>query len=357
VTTLIVSDAYCHSKYAQKSQNWFLQNSRILRLDFFGKIKIFDAGVHNMTYFFQRADGTRNKPERRVHEPEFGEIKALETEEQEQLTYRLFFPEESVMTLPGIPISDIFYITYGLRPSSDENEAKGEFKTADLVSETRDKVHSKPYVEGKHLSSWYRTTFLWLEWGTERAPKRFCRPTFPELYTVSEKLLAQRSPGPDPLVCYDDEKLVFSPASVGFVPWHLLKNVRNRSIKKTARYQGEKPPRLDLPKRELLEETSRRFSTKYVLAVMNSTVARDFLRANRRSNIHLYPNDWKKLPIPDVLKDMQYPIVALVDQILDLKMKDPSADVSEFEQKVDAMVAKLYGAPPAGTATAEEREA
>ncbi len=343
VTSLIVSDAYCHSKYAQKSQNWFLQNSRILRLDFFGKIKIFDAGVHNMTYFLQRADGKRNKPERRVHAPEFGEIKTLATEEQEQLTYRLFFPEESVRALPGIPISDIFYVTYGLRPSSDENEAKGEFKTADLVSETRDKVHSKPYVEGKHLSPWYRTTFLWLEWGTERAPKRFCRPTFPELYTVSEKLLAQRSPGPDPLVCYDDEKLVFSPASVGFVPWYLLKNVRNRSIKKSARYQGEKPPRPDLPKRELLEETSRRFSTKYVLAVMNSTVARHFLRANRRSNIHLYPDDWKKLPIPDVPKEMENPIVAFVDQILDLKKKDPSADVSALEQKVNAMVAKLYG--------------
>lgn len=40
-TTMIVSDAYCHSKYAQKSQTWFLRNSRILRLDFFGKVKIF----------------------------------------------------------------------------------------------------------------------------------------------------------------------------------------------------------------------------------------------------------------------------------------------------------------------------
>ena len=59
-TTLIVSDAYCHSKYAQKSQEWFLRNSRILRLDFFSKIKIFDAGVHNMTYLFQRQTATIN---------------------------------------------------------------------------------------------------------------------------------------------------------------------------------------------------------------------------------------------------------------------------------------------------------
>ncbi|WP_367358897.1 hypothetical protein [Syntrophus sp. (in: bacteria)] len=40
-----------------------------------------------------------------------------------------------------------------------------------------------------------------------------------------------------------------------------------------------------------LEATSRRFHVKFLLAVMNSSVARDFLRANRRSNIHLYPDD------------------------------------------------------------------
>jgi hypothetical protein len=34
ISTMIVSDAFCHSKYAQKPQTWFLQNARILRLDF-----------------------------------------------------------------------------------------------------------------------------------------------------------------------------------------------------------------------------------------------------------------------------------------------------------------------------------
>ena len=90
-TTLIVSDAYCHSKYAQKSQNWFLKNSRILRLDFFSKIKIFDAGVRNITYLFQKVDGSRQQPERRVHNPEVGAVTLLPTDEQCNLTYRAFF--------------------------------------------------------------------------------------------------------------------------------------------------------------------------------------------------------------------------------------------------------------------------
>ena len=346
VTTLIVSDAYCHSKYAQKSQNWFLQNARILRLDFCSNIKIFEAAVHNLIYLFQKADGSNNVPQRRLHTGQFGNVKLLPSDEQSKLTYRAFFPEGATTTgfaAATVRLGDVCYISYGLRPSSDEHEAKGEFVTADLVSETQDKIHSKPYVEGKHLGRWLPVTNLWLEWGTKRAPAQFCRPTFPQMYDVPAKIIAQRSPGPDPLVCIDEGQLVFTPASVGFVPWHFLHGVRNNSLKKAARYRDEKPPRPDLPQREELEATSRRFAVKYLLAVMNSTVARDFLRANRRSNIHLYPDDWKKLPIPDVPPEQQTPIVKLVDKILAAKRANPQADVSAWEREIDERVYRLYG--------------
>ena len=346
VTTLIVSDAFCHSKYAQKPQNWFLQHARILRLDFCSNVQIFDAAVHNLIYFFQKADGVCNVPDRRVHHKEFGNVTVLPSEEQTKLTYRAFFPEDgkySSFSAQTISLDRICYISYGLRPSSDEHEAKGEFVTADLVSPIKDNIHCKPYVEGKHLTNWLPATNLWLEWGTIRAPARFCRPTFVEMYEVSEKIIAQRSPGPDPVACYDSQKLVFTPASVGFIPWHMLSGVRNNSLKKSARYQDERPPRPDLPSREELEATSRRFAVKYLLGVMNSTVARDFLRANRRSNIHLYPDDWKKLPLPDVSSDQQAPLVRIVDRILAARCADPHADISALEEEINKSVNQLYG--------------
>ncbi|OGW15482.1 MAG: hypothetical protein A3G93_00390 [Nitrospinae bacterium RIFCSPLOWO2_12_FULL_45_22] len=344
-TTMIVSDAFCHSKYAQKSQNWFLEHSRILRLDFFSKIKIFDAAVHNITYLFQKADGRHHRPERRVHDPEFGAVKILPTAEQRKLNYRAFFPEDTVpqqLHNSTIVLSSICYISYGLRPSSDEHEAKGAFTTSDLVSETRDQLHCKAFVEGKHLDCWIPLTNLWIEWGSDRAPSKFCRPTFPEMYAVAEKVLAQRSPGPDPKACYDNKRLIFTPSSVGFIPWHSLSGVRNRSLKKSARYRNEKPPRPDLPKREELEKTSRRFAVKFLLAVMNSTAAHNFLRANRRSNIHLYPDDWKHLPIPDASSKQQTPIVKLVDKILTAMRADPAAHITSLEAEIDARVAHLY---------------
>ncbi|MCX7002743.1 MAG: Eco57I restriction-modification methylase domain-containing protein [bacterium] len=344
ISTLIVSDAFCHAKYAVKPQNWFLQNSRILRLDFCSDIKIFDAGVHNLIYFFQKADGANNIPERQVHKDTFGNVTLLPSDQQVQLTYRTFFPEQCVgrdFANKAIILSEVCYLTYGLRPSNAPQYEK--FITAELVSNTQTAIHSKRYVEGKHLTKWIINGCMWLEWGTNRAPHHFYARTFNELYEVPEKIIAQRSPGSNPISVYDVTNLIFTPSSVGVVPWYLLSGVRNNSLMKVTRYKDEKPPRPDLPKREELEEISRRFAVKYLLAVMNSSTARDYLRANRRSNIHLYPDDWKKLPIPDVSPEAQAPLVALVDQILKAKRANPQADIAKLEQEVDTRVTALYG--------------
>ena len=93
---------------------------------------------------------------------------------------------------------------------------------------------------------------------------------------------------------------------------------------------------------------------KFLLAVMNSSAARDFLRANRRSNIHLYPDDWKKLPIPDVAAEKQAPIVLLADKVLDAKRADPAADVSTLEREIDQLVRRLYGVTVEEIAIVEE---
>ena len=76
---------------------------------------------------------------------------------------------------------------------------------------------------------------------------------------------------------------------------------------------------------------------------MNSTVSSDFLRANRRSNIHIYPDDWKQLPIPDVSPEQQAPIIALVNKILAAKRKGFERKVARLEKKLDKNVSMLYG--------------
>ena len=346
----IVSDAYCHAKYAEKSQEWFLRNSRVVRLDFLSKLRVFKAGVRNVTFVFQNADGSLNRPQRRLHEGRFGKAIELPTGEQSRLTPRqAFFPEGMAFSgmgeyrNPTIRLDRICYVSKGMVANAHERYAPGQFRLADLVVDVRDERHPKQFVEGKHLVKWLPATHKWLEWGTPRSPRLLSRPTFPEMYDVDEKLIAQRSPGPDPVVCLDTEQLRFPESCVGFVAWHVLSGVRNRSIKRKARYSDEKPRRPDLPRREELEETSRHFSPKFLLGVMNSSPARDFLLANRRSNVHLYPDDWARLPIPDCAMQEQAKVVRIVDAILDAKKLDLGADVDDREHELDCVVRGLYG--------------
>lgn len=354
VMAQIVSDGYCHAKYAQKSQNWFLQNARIVRLDFVGQLKLFDAGVRNIIFFVEKAGGVHWRPERRLHlerldrlpeEPMIGNVRLLPTDEQKNLTHRTFFPEDAVaktFSAATLKLESLCYLSYGLAASSDEKEHKGEFITSDVTSDTRDATHPKPWVEGKNLGKWAPLSHRWLEWGTKRAPHHFRRVTFEELYEVPEKLMILRVAGDDLKSCLDEQQLYTNHTTVIAVPWHALKGVKNRSISKSARYANE-PKADEQPSREQFEDNSRRFSTKFILACLNSTPAREFLRANRRSNTDLYPDDWKQLPIPDVTPEQQAPIVALVDKILTAKRAKPDADVTVLEREVDRLVTVLYG--------------
>lgn len=343
VEAFIVSDAYCHAKYAQRSQDWFLRHARIPRIDFCGDLKIFEAAVHNVIPFFEKADGASSVPLRRLHTEKFGNVTELPSDIQSNLTYRAFFPAETSEedTLSGVPLGQICYISVGMVVSANERLCQGAFEMEDLESDICDAIHPRRFVEGKHLDTWRPLMYKYLEWGTDRAPTLFRRPTFPELYG-GDKILVQRSPGPDPKACLDTDKILFNESSVGFILWHDLANVKNQSLKKFARYDDETPRRDDLPRREDLETNSRRFALKYLLAVMNSTPAKKFLRANRRSNIHLYPDDWKRLPIPEATQRQQRPIIALVDQILAAKQRDPDADISDLETRLDKMIAQLY---------------
>ena len=344
VSSLIVSDAFGHAKYALKAREWFLHNTLIERIDFYSRIKIFDAAVHNLSYLVRKAGGAENEPLRRLHAPAFGQIQELSTGRQKDLDERLFFPGDlyHLPSTPTILLQKICYVSYGLRANADERVAQGAFETRDVVAEKMDKWHPKAFVQGKHIDRWMPITNLWLEWNTDRAPGLFARKTFEELYDVDEKIIVQRTPGPDPKACYDNDYLHFDASCVGIVLWHDLEGVRNRSIQKQARYLGEKR-RSDFPKREELERDSGRFSIKYLLGIMNSAAARDFLRSHRRSNIHLYPDDWKRLPIPDIAPEFQEPIVDLVNSILAAKRSDTNADVADFERKIDEAVYKLYG--------------
>jgi adenine-specific DNA-methyltransferase len=345
VLEFITSDAYCHAKYAQRSQEWFLKNALVRRLDFVSNLQIFEAGVRNVLFCYRRADGRNNVPLRIRHQGEFGSVVSLPSSLQQEATYRLFQPDSheqaANIIIETVPLEKLCYISKGAVVHAEERRYRGEFKLEDLVQDYSDKQHSKMFVEGKDLSRWFVKRIRCIEWGTRRAPDHFSRPTFPELYAVKEKLISvDMAAGAAKLkVAYDNTQIFHNHSAWSFVPWHLLKGVRNRSITKSAKYNDETEAELS-EYREDLEELSRRFNLKYILAVMNSSWARDYLRSRRRSNIHLYPDDWKPLPIPIVSRDIQDVIAGKVDEIL--KALKKGQNIGKLEEEVDTMISELY---------------
>ncbi|MDI6799062.1 MAG: TaqI-like C-terminal specificity domain-containing protein [Actinomycetota bacterium] len=99
---------------------------------------------------------------------------------------------------------------------------------------------------------------------------------------------------------------------------------------------------------------------KYLVGILNSKAINWFFDTICASS-GVSTNRWKKiyvelLPIPPITpfnKDLVEQIEALVNQILAAKKKDPSADTSHIEKKIDQLVYKLYDLTPEEIAIVE----
>ena len=356
----IISDAYNAAKYAQKSHVFFLNDARIERIDFCSDIPLFEAGISNtIIHYIKAAPESGHQPiriKRWGESPDDFERNAevLLTAPQAEFGAAIFRANSNHLTTVAnfVPLESVCYLSWGLRPNSDDRYFQGSFTTKDMISDVQDKAHPKPFVQGKDTTKWWAYRIRYLEWDTERAPAMFARPTFPELYDVPEKLLLVKVSGISPKIVFDNRQLICTDSFCCCVPWHYLKGIRNKSIRKTAKYQNETmlAGSSNVLSREQLEEQSRQFAPKYLLAIANSAFAHEWLASRRRHKIQLYPDDWRQLPIVPATQQEQASIVALVDQILELYIKhsypltpEAHSRLQELEQQIDKSVAKLYG--------------
>lgn len=232
-------------------------------------------------------------------------------------------------------LGDFCYISYGLRPNSDEKTAKGEFKKDDLISNVKDKIHCKEYIEAKDMEKYAIKRIRYLEYNTPRSPSKLCRPTFPQLYE-NEKIMVNTI---GKISCiFDTNNIIHNHSLTSCVLWKDLKGVENNSIsgsvKKFSRFS-----------RKEMEKLSLNMNLKYILGILNSKYANILLANIRGDSINIYPEYLRKLPIPKIdstNKALSDEIISLVEQILDSKAKDPTTDTKELESHIDSLVYKLY---------------
>jgi len=344
IFAMIIPDTIGVADYTQKLVDLLITRYSVYQIDFFPDIVIFDGvGVKNKIIFVKNTKAI-NKCKRILHEGTVENVRIIDViNNRNKNIFKLDISKIDFAFPNTIPLGNICYVSYGARFNSDKSD-KMKFKKSDLISDTQDKIHNKIYTEGKYIDSYRINKELFVEWGTERCPKRLVRPTFPELYPP-EKLLMSRQKR---IVSYTDKGLICDNTIIVGVPYFALKGVENNSIKKYLK-------NIKLNRVEA-EETSLKFNLKYLLTILNSKLVAYFLKLENRSKIDSYPDDWKKIPIKLISEEQQTELASKADKILSLcgKIKDYGSantdgkerlnnEIKSLEKDIDNLIYKLYG--------------
>jgi methylase of polypeptide subunit release factors len=285
--SLIIPDAYCHAEYSKKSLEWITKNKFLYQIDYYPNIQIFEnVGVNSV--IINLSKNIFNNFNQRIHN---NSESFLDNYSQNYPTnFRLDSKETLINENKNYyKLNQICYITKGIVGNSDEKKFKGEFIVSDLLSNQKNSIHAKLYFEGKDIEKWILSNKRYIEYGTERSPSKWSRKGFTEMFEGSPKIVSMRSPGMNPRAFLDMEDGYFNESAIGFKRWIDLKNIQNKSI--SGSYESEN-------ERFEFEKYSLKYSYFLILAILNSSLIRYELNSNRRSNIHIYPDDWKNLKIP-----------------------------------------------------------
>ncbi len=90
---------------------------------------------------------------------------------------------------------------------------------------------------------------------------------------------------------------------------------------------------------------TNKVNLKYLTGLLNSKIVKFWLNYKGKkqgNNFQIDAEPLSQIPLMEVSEKDQKPFIDLVDKILAAKKKDPQADTSELEEKIDELVYKLY---------------
>jgi len=223
-------------------------------------------------------------------------------------------------------LGDFCYISKGMCLFAED----GSFKKTDLLSDTKDPIHCREYVEGKNIDKYIVRKKRFLEYNTYRSPSLLSRPTFPELYSTEKiifNILGTMSG------TYDNTALMHNNSLNACILWKDLIGVSNKSITTSIK-------KFSNHNRHDLEQLSRKVSLKYLLGIMNSKLASQLLSLVRGDDYHIYPEHVRNIPIVIAPKEVQDKIEEYVNSIIQKKID--GIDSSEEERMIDSLVCNIY---------------
>ncbi len=290
--SFIIPDAFNTATYSEPLKAEYLSRMHVVEVSHFPDVEIFPGvGVHNIILIVHNVHTDERKLSRKIiHSglsPQAPRIFSNVPNNSRELYLAVDLGPTDATRYDSIsePLGHLCYVTYGLRLNSSEHGSQGAFTKEDLLTDSKDQLHSRTFVEGSSLERYGITYTRFLEWGTERCPKQLVRPTFPELYEPAKLLLGRQTRA----VAFDDNRVICDNTVMVCFPYVALHEVDNSNI---GRYFSG----LELPRHEL-EERSKTVCLHFLISILNSTLGQRMLDSFRPGTLDAYPDDWKKLPI------------------------------------------------------------
>jgi hypothetical protein len=278
---MIVENSLEIAPYASKVRELLFTQNTLQQLHFFPGVQLFaEAGVYCTVFIATHA--TPSIPYS-IHRYLHRNAEMTDT----KLPTRQFENPHEVFRIDQrigqknmlIPLGSLCYINKGATLQAHDIKYRGEFVKNNLLSAKQDAIHSKPYIEGKHIFDIIPERVLYLEYGPgTRNPARVMEPRFPEMFE-NQKLIFGKTSG----VILDQNNLWCDQSGRVAIPFCYLLDCDQRSVREqlqTARI-----------------EESKCYDLGYLLLLARSKPAVHFLTSRSTDTRDITPDTLKRLPI------------------------------------------------------------
>ena len=334
VCAMIVPYPLTNQIYAQKLREMILTKFHLFELVDLNGTKIFNnATVSNCIPFIKRTKGentTISNIDEKLHiTPSFTKIyKDLIQDEKTYIWNVSNENRDSNRHSELLTLGDLCYISKGMVLYSED----GLFTNEDLISNTPDSIHCRPYLEAKDMDTYAINNIRYIEYDTHRVPDMVSRPTFRELYD-RPKLMFNCLGKMKVMIDYSNQFVCQQGIRVALL-WNDLHGVENRSILTSIK-------RYSRLSRCEMEKISTSFNMYYLLGILNSKYAAQLLTNIRGGDYHIVPEHIRNIPIASATVDVQNKVAEIVLKIIDLKRTHQNTSVLEAE--IDNIFYSIYG--------------
>ncbi len=306
----IFPSSFYNQNYSVKQREWLLNELDILELIDLSNIDVFKGvAVETGIITVRKALPSKNVL---IYKP-LNEVQFLSTtryliskdiyRDLPNTTFRTDLNEALVKLIKKITeqskkVNDFCYVVIGAVPHNSETGASKDR----LIKNEKENERCHKYIEGKNVNRYL------IEWDNkylDYQPDEMHRPKFPELFENEKLLVRNISTTEGLMAAYDYEEYYVNDTMSVVIPWWKLKDVKQRGVEGT------------FEQVKLSEETS----VKYILALINSRLLNFYFKLILSSNLHVYPEAIRNLPIKIANAGVQTAFIEAVNTIVNATPK------------------------------------